>query len=563
MTEDDIRALKKRFDAVWQNRVNDMDDYCAELALHVLPVAIKTIKNQEKHDRSAWSKIVDNTGKDSLKTLAAGMVSGTCSPSRKWFTLQAADESLQKDIEVRQWLKAVEDACYVAFSKSNVYRTVHHIYMQEGAFGIGAALAPEHGRNSKAQLMDLIPLTFGEFAITTDEFNKPNGVYRKFKLTSINMVKYFGLDNVSDAIKSAFENKNYEQEFEVCHAIYERVDAKGYGPKNMPFASIYYEPSSSNKLLRESGLMSFQVICGRWTVSSSDVYGEGPASDCIGDLRALQKGHQQIAVGVDYQVRPPLLLPDYLKGHERETLPNGIAFYQASPTSQVAQVQAMLNVQFDLNGVMAQIAQCQERVKRAFHTDLFMMLDAFDKGKMTATEVYERKSEKMLMLGPVVERQIDELLRPLVEICVERVLANSEYLRQIAPEAIQNADVEINFVSILALAQKSSGSAILERALAMIGQVAQVDPQVLDKVDTDKFMDEYAEINGVSPDIFRPQRIVDQIRSDRAAQQQIAQQQALAAQQAQTQNTNANTVKTVSDTDAETLSDMFLQGGGA
>lgn len=73
---------------------------------------------------------------------------------------------------------------------------------------------------------------------------------------------------------------------------------------------------------------------------------------------------------------------------------------------------------------------------------------------MTATEVYERKSEKMLMLGPVVERQIDELLRPLVEICVQRVLSRNKYLQQIAPEAIQNADVEINFVSILALAQK-------------------------------------------------------------------------------------------------------------
>ncbi|WP_457794269.1 portal protein [Acinetobacter baumannii] len=563
MVEEDIRALKKRFDAVWQLRVSDMDDYCAELALHVLPVAIKTIKNQEKHDRSAWSKIVDNTGKDSLKTLAAGMVSGTCSPSRKWFTLQAADEGLQKDIEVKQWLKAVEDACYVAFSRSNIYRSVHHIYMQEGAFGIGAALAPDHGPNSRAEPMDLIPMTFGEFAITTDEFNKPNGVFRKFKLTTANMVKQFGLDNVSDTIKSAFNNKNYEQEFDVHHAIYERVDAKGYGPKNMPYASIYYEPSATDKLLRESGMMSFQVICGRWTVSSSDVYGEGPASDCIGDLRALQKGHQQIAVGVDYQVRPPLLLPDYLKGHERETLPNGIAFYQASPTSQVAQVQAMLNVQFDLNGVMAQIAQCQERVKRAFHTDLFMMLDAFDKGQMTATEVYERKSEKMLMLGPVVERQIDELLRPLVEICVERVLRDNAYLRQIAPEAIQNADVEINFVSILALAQKSSDSAVLERALAMVGQIAQVDPQVLDKFDTDKFLDEYASNNGVSPNIFRPKRIVDEIRNQRAQQQAMAQQQALAAQQAQTQNTNANTVKTVSDTDAETLSDMFLQGGAA
>lgn len=79
--------------------------------------------------------------------------------------------------------------------------------MQEGAFGIGAALAPEHGRNSKAQLMDLIPLTFGEFAITTDEFNKPNGVYRKFKLTSINMVKYFGLDNVSMLLRMRLKIK--------------------------------------------------------------------------------------------------------------------------------------------------------------------------------------------------------------------------------------------------------------------------------------------------------------------------------------------------------------------
>ncbi|MCF4221350.1 portal protein, partial [Acinetobacter baumannii] len=180
-----------------------------------------------------------------------------------------------------------------------------------------------------------------------------------------------------------------------------------------------------------------------------------------------------------------------------------------------------------------------------------------------ATEVYERKSEKMLMLGPVVERQIDELLRPLVEICVQRVLSRNKYLQQIAPEAIQNADVEINFVSILALAQKASGSAVLERALAMVGQVAQIDPQVLDKFDTDKFIDEYMDINGVSPNVFRPKRIIDQIRSDRAAQQQIAQQQALEAQQAQTQNTNANTVKTVSDTDAETVSDLFLQGGAA
>lgn len=560
MNEDAIRKLKKRFDVVWQNRVSDMDDYCAEIALHVLPVAIKTIKNQEKHERSSWRKIVDNTGKDALKVLAAGMLSGTCSPSRPWFVIEASDPYLKKDTQVKQWLKELQDSCYATFAKSNVYRTVHNCYLQEGAFGTCAALAP---RSKDAQLMDLIPMTFGEYAITVDSFNKPNGVYRKFKLTVENMIAYFGEDSVSDTVKSAYNNDNLDQEFTIHHAIYQRVGAKGFGAKNMPYASIYFEPSAQDKLLRESGLESFEVICGRWTVSSSDIYGESPASECFGDMRALQKAHQQVAKGVDYQVSPPMLLPDYLKGQEKETLPNGIAFYKPNPSSQTAQVQPMMNVQFDLNGLMNQIAQSQARIDRAFYKDLFLMLDQYDQGKMTATEVYERKAEKMLMLGPVVERQIDELLRPLVELCVERVLDSSQYLQETAPEAIQGKDIKIEFVSILALAQRATGASNLERMLSIVGNVAQVDPQVLDKFDTDKFIDEYAEIIGASPMIFRDPKVVEQIRADRAKQQQVAQQQALLQQQADTQNQNANTARTVSEINPQTINELAVEGGFA
>lgn len=558
MNEDAIKKLKKRFDTVWQNRVNDYDDHCAEIALHVLPVAIKSIKNQEKHDRSAWRKIVDNTGKDALKVLAAGMLSGTMSPSRPWFVIEASDPELKKDIQVKQWLKDLQDVCYATFAKSNVYRTMHNNYLQEGAFGTCAALAP---RSPDAELMDMIPMSFGEFAITVDQFNKPNGIYRKFKLTVANIVNQFGKDNVSDTVKSAFENDNTEQEYTIHHAIYPREGAKGYGAKNMPFASVYFEEKEQSKLLRESGLLSFEVIVGRWTVSSSDVYGESPASDCLGDLRALQKGHQQIAKGVDYQVSPPMLIPSYLKGQEKETLPNGIAYYNPSPTSQVAQVQPMLNVQFDLGGVNTIVLQNQDRINRAMYKDLFLMLDQYDKGQMTATEVYERKSEKMLMLGPVVERQIDELLRPLVEICVSRVLETTQFLRDSAPPQIQDADLKIDFVSILAMAQRATGASNLERMLQMISSVAQINPDALDKFDTDKYIDEYADTIGASPTIFRNQKQIDQIRSQRAQQQQIAQQQALVQQQAATQQQQANTIKTVGETDAEALGNLAIEGG--
>lgn len=558
MNEDAIRKLKKRFDVVWQNRVNDMDEYCAEIALHVLPVAIKTIKNQEKHDRAAWRKIVDNTGKDSLKVLAAGMLSGTCSPSRPWFVIEASDPNLKKDLQVKKWLKELQDICYATFAKSNVYRTIHNCYLQEGAFGTCAALAP---RSKDAELMDLIPMSFGEYAITVDSFNKPNGVYRKFKLTVENMIAFFGEDAVSDKVKNAYNNENLDQEFTIHHAIYQRIGAKGYGAKNMPYASVYFEPDAQDKLLRESGLESFEVICGRWTVSSSDIYGESPASDCFGDMRAIQKGHQQIAKGVDYQVSPPVLLPDYLKGQEKETLPNGIAYYSPNPSSQTAQVQPMLNVQFDVNGVAAQVAQAQARVERAFYKDLFLMLDQYDQGRMTATEVYERKAEKMLMLGPVVERQIDELLRPLVEICVTRVLKENPMLLENAPESIQNSEIKIEFVSILALAQRATGASNLERILGMVAQVAQVNPNVLDKFDTDSFLDEYADIIGASPKIFVDQKKVEQTRANRAEQQQFSQQQALMQQQANTQNQQANAMRTVSEIDPQSIADIAIDGG--
>lgn len=556
MNEDAIKKLKKRFDTVWQNRVNDMDEHCAEIALHVLPVAIKAIKNENKHDRSAWRKVVDNTGKDSLKVLAAGMLSGTMSPSRPWFVIEPSDPMLKKDIQVKQWLKELQDLCYSTFSKSNVYRTVHNCYLQEGAFGTCAALLP---RSKDANLMDMIPMSFGEFAITVDDFNKPNGVYRKFKLTVANIIKSFGEENVSDTIKSAYENDNTEQEFTILHAIYPRDGAKGFGAKNMPFASVYFEENANNKLLRESGLESFEVIVGRWTVSSSDIYGESPASDCLGDLRALQKGHQQIAKGVDYQVSPPMLVPEYLKGQEKETLPNGIAYYNPSPASQTAQVQPMLNVQFDMNGVAALIGQSQERVRRAFFTDLFLMLDQYDQGRMTATEVYERKSEKMLMLGPVVERQIDELLRPLVEICVQRVLDKYPNLLQNAPQQIQGADIKIDFVSILALAQRATDATTLERLLTMVSSIAQVNPEVLDKFDTDKYLDEYASVIGASPMVFRSNQQVQQIREQRAQQQQAVQQVAMEQAQAATGKQTADAMKSVSQIDPEALSQLALE----
>lgn len=528
----ELKRLKSRFDAIWQERKNDMDDHCKQIALHVLPVAMRAIGGDKSHDRAAHRKIVDSTGKESLKILAAGMLSGTCSPSRPWFVLNASDLKLKKDIEVKQWLDTVKDVMYAEFAKSNVYRAVHHCYMQECAFGTGAALMPETGIDEP--LMSLIPLTFGEYALTTDSYNRPNGIFREFELTVENIVDRFGLKNVSEAIQNQFEQEKYDKVFKIKHVIERRVnpDSSDKTSKGKPWASYYFEENAQDQFLSIGGFDYFAAVCPRWNVTGIDTYGESPASDAIGDMSALQKAHAQLAKGTDYAINPPLLLPASLKGQERQVLPNGLAFYDPMPGVTGQQVHPMLTVKPDYQGVFMIINAAQERVRKTFHADLFLMMDNFDKTNMTATEVAERKNEKMLLLGPILDRQNDELLRPLVERCFARVMERYPELLEEAPEQAQAAEIKIEFVSILAQAQRAAGSATLERLLAMVGQLAQFDQGIMDKFDSAAFLDTYADINGAPAAVLRGEKKIKELQQ--AREQQQAQMQAM--QQAQVES---------------------------
>jgi len=52
----------------------------------------------------------------------------------------------------------------------------------------------------------------------------------------------------------------------------------------------------------------------------------------------------------------------------------------------------------------------ENRIERSFYVDLFLMLANSDRRQITAREIEERHEEKMLMLGPVLQRLNDELL---------------------------------------------------------------------------------------------------------------------------------------------------------
>jgi hypothetical protein len=182
-----------------------------------------------------------------------------------------------------------------------------------------------------------------------------------------------------------------------------------------------------------------------------------------------------------------------------------------------AGIKTAFEVNLDLSHLLADIGDVRERIRGSFYADLFLMLANQTDARMTATEVAERHEEKLLMLGPVLERLQNELLDPLIDITFDRMIEAG--IVPPAPEAIQGINLNVEYVSMLAQAQRAVGTNSIDRFVGTLGQVAQYKPEVLDKLDTDKWADSYADMLGVDPELIVQKEQVDQIRLQRAQAQ--------------------------------------------
>ena len=201
----------------------------------------------------------------------------------------------------------------------------------------------------------------------------------------------------------------------------------------------------------------------------------------------------------------------------------------------------------------------QERVNSAFYADLFLMLSMSDRRQITAREIEERHEEKLLMLGPVLERLNDELLDPLIDRTFAAMLRGGQIPPP--PRELEGVDLKVEYVSILAQAQKMVALGAIDRLAMFAGTVAQITQQPVDKVDWDQAIDEYGQALGVSPRVIVPDDKVAEARGARAQQQQAQQVAMMAQPMAQA----ASAAKAMSETKTGTGSalDAVLGGAGA
>ena len=482
--------------------------------------------------------IIDSTATMALRTLRSGMVAGVTSPARPWFKLGLGFSFEKPSTAVQDWLAKTSKLMGAVFLRSNLYNVLPILYGDIGTFATGCIYMEE----DKDSVVRFYSFPIGSYKIANDSKLNVKVFFREFEMTVRQIIEKFGkgadgkIDwtNISGTVKSMYEAKTYEKRIQIAHCIKpnDNYDPKRLESKYKEFISVYYERGAGNatatsfgsnstgndgKFLSERGYDYFPILAPRWETTGEDVYGTNcPALVALGDIKMLQFGEKKIAQAVEKMINPPMVGATSLKQQNASIIAGDITY--------VDDVQGQRGfrpaheVNFNIAPMEAKQDQARMRIKKAFFEDLFLMLANSDRREITAREIDERHEEKLLALGPVLEQLNQDLLDPLID--------NTFHIMEMAglipepPPEIAGVEIKVEYISIMAQAQKLADVGKLEQFTGFVGQLAALDTSALDKLNTDTLVDMFAEMTGVPVDAVRSEDMVVKIRQARAEAQQ-------------------------------------------
>jgi hypothetical protein len=550
MAETERKRYGRLVSALKQDRAS-WEPHWRDLSDHFLPrrgewLGVQSNSTSRRGDKRN-QKMIDGTPRYAARTLASGLMAGLTSPARPWFRLTTPDLGLMEYLPVKQWLYAVEQRMRDVFSRSNLYNTLPVVYSELGVFGTMAMLVDDH----PTEVIRCQPFTIGSYYLANNSDLQNDTFVREFRLTVRQLVQKFGRAALSPQVENLVRSGNFEQQIDVVHIITPNGDREigASGAKGMGALSVYYEASegdAQDKFLSKQGYHENPVMAGRWEVTSDEVYGSSPAMDALGDARALQLQQKRKAQAIDKHVDPPMVAHPSMRNDMPSALPGMTVFSEQNTGFAPA-----YTIKPEIQALMLDIREIQERIKIAMYENLFLMISQSDRREITAREIDERHEEKLLQLGPVLERLNDEVLDNLIDRTFNIMVRRSQPywegklmgtpLLPPPPPELAEIDLKVEYISIMAQAQRMVATGGLERTVAFVTSIAGIDPDARDKVDFDQLIDEYTQSQGIPPTVVRDDKVVAEIRAARAEQAQ-------AAQAAQQMPEMAKTVKMLGET---------------
>ena len=521
MIENDNKALtaelKNNLSRLMDRRSN-WETHWQEVADLVIPRKSDIIDHKVKGDKRHL-EVFDATAIHSLELLASSLHGMLTSSANRWFSLRFKESILNENDEAKEWLEDVTDKMYIAFQRSNFQQEIFETYHDLCAFGTAGMFIEE----DEVDIVRFSARHIKEIYISENARGLVDCIYRRFKLTAKAAVDKFGIENVSRQLQNTVKHSPFD-EVEFCHVVKPRdiYNPKKEDKMNMPFISIYME-MDSGKIISIGGFREFPYVVPRFLKASNEIYGRSPGMNSLPDVKVLNKMVEVGLKAAQKQVDPPLLVPDDAMMLPIRTAPGSLNYYRAGSRDRIEPLNIGANNPLGLN----MEEQRRKAISQTFHVDQLLVTE---NRNMTATEVAQRAEEKMRILGPTLGRLQVELLNPTVIRVFNIMLRNNLFPE--APEILIDQEIDVEYVSPMALAQKGQELNSLIRGLEIFGQIGQVAP-VTDYIDPQGLVKEIIKILGIPAKVIRSDAEVQQITEEKQAAQQQQMEMMNAVQESQ------------------------------
>lgn len=509
------KRYRQRLKALLQER-SPWDTRARSIAEYVIPWRSRFLFSDVNRATRANDKIINSTATRALHILESGLMAGLSSPSRPWHVFGLERQDLMESEDVRAWLEECVEAQRSVFQKSNFYNSLGTVYRDTGGFGTSCMLMEE----DDVDVIRCYVQPFGSYCLATDAEGRVNTMYRELSYTVEQMVRRWGA-SCSQDVKSLHAQGHLDKWIEVCHVIEpnDTYEHGTFGPEGKRWASVWIEKKSPDDqtILSKGGYHEFPVMAPRWSVTGEDVYGTGPGMDALGDTKALQTLERKTAMALEKIINPHMRGSAALKGSSPNTLPGHLTVVADAAG---AMYEPAFTPDPRILAAREEIERHERRINQAFHADLFLMLTQLDATQMTAREVEERHQEKSQLIT-VYGRLSDELFDPAIDRSFA-IMQRRGMLPEPPPE-LQGLELSVEYVSILAQAQKLVGTAHNERLFSFVGAVQPLDPEAVEVFDVEAAIRDQADKLGVSTKLLRTPKQLAKLRADRAAMKQLQQ----------------------------------------
>jgi len=483
--------------------------------------------------------LYDTTAIEAVSVLASGHSSAITPAGTQWFAWEAPEDI--KSDEADGWYHEQSEKARTILAAGNFHTSLNECFEDRSGFGLCCLGAMPHAENK----ISFQSHPIGSFCVEEDSGGNVDTVFLRRAYSIRQLAQEFGEEVIAANAKLAsswqkFKEKGVNGDHYVVHAVFPRItrDKTKLDVFNMPFASVWVAEDGKS-VLKRSGFPEMPYMVSRYLkrTGSRQQYGYAPFEQVKAAVLDANKLKQILGVVAQKKAVPPVLIPDNLIGNV-DARPGGRTVFRATSHASSLPQEWLTNSRDD--GLLEELQDARETIRRAFHTDLFRMFAEREK-QMTAREVSELAAEKLMPFSPSFTRFTADF-----QVAMERIFnvlfragafgqvndIPQTVMRKTRDGLMEVPPPKVVYQSRVALAIRQSESAAADRLVERAVAIAQLVPDAFDNIDVDEYLRLNGRNDGVPESVIRKAKAMEEIRTARAeaqAQQAELEQAQLAA----------------------------------